>query len=245
MAADWIVPDWPAPSSVKAMSTTRTGGVSVGKYATLNLGDHVGDVPAAVAENRRRLRETLKLPHEPRWLKQVHGTRVARLQGEAVAGNADAALAQARGEVCAILTADCLPVLFCNAGGTEVGAAHAGWRGLAAGVLESIIAAMSAKPEEILVWLGPAIGSLSYEVGNDVRRAFVDQMPEAAAAFLPGKSEGKWWCDLYRLARERLRKIGVTRVYGGGLCTYSEPARFFSFRRDGECGRMATLIYIR
>lgn len=243
MRADWITPDWPAPAWVKAVSTTRGGGVSAGVYASLNLGEHVGDAAGAVAENRRRLRESLGLRHEPRWLKQVHGTHVARLEGKAVAEPADAVVTAVAGEACAIMTADCLPVLFCDMAGTQVAAAHAGWRGLAAGVLEAAVNAMDTEPGRILAWLGPAIGPRAYEVGEEVRRAFVERSAEAPRAFRPGRAEGKWWCDLYLLAEQRLRAAGVTRIHGGGFCTYREPARFFSFRRDGECGRMATLIY--
>ena len=244
MAADWIVPDWPAHSHVRAVSTTRGGGVSTGACATFNLGEHVGDAPAAVAENRRRLREHLGLMQEPRWLQQVHGIRVAVLDGWPVAGPADAAFTERPGDACVIMTADCLPVLFCDAAGTKVAAAHAGWRGLSAGVLESTVRAMEIDPAELMAWLGPAIGPRAYEVGEEVRRAFVGRAAEAADAFTPGKAPGKWWCDLYRLATQRLNAAGLVRIYGGGLCTVSEPERFFSFRRDGECGRMATLIYM-
>ena len=244
MHADWIRPDWPAPARVRAVSTTRGGGVSSGSYAALNLGQHVGDAPASVIENRRRLVTTLGLRQEPRWLKQVHGTAVARLMGAPVSTPADAAVTGMAGEACAIMTADCLPVLFCDRAGTRVAAAHAGWRGLAAGVLEATAQAMESAPGGLLAWMGPAIGPKSYEVGEEVRAAFIAQDPGAAAGFTLGKAPGKWWCDLYMLARRRLEAAGVARVYGGGLCTYTERERFFSFRRDGECGRMATLIWL-
>lgn len=244
MAADWIVPDWPAPSHVSAVCTTRDGGVSTGVCATLNLGAHVGDDPAAVAENRRRVREHLGLKYEPRWLQQVHGIRVAVLDGRPVADPADAAVTGRSHEACVIMTADCLPVLFCDAAGTKVAAAHAGWRGLSAGVLESTVKALKTDPVELMAWLGPAIGPRAYEVGEEVRRAFVGRTAEAAEAFTPGKAPGKWWCDLYKLAAQRLEAVGLSRIYGGGFCTLSEPERFFSFRRDGECGRMATLVYM-
>lgn len=244
MLADWILPEWPAPSRVRALSTTRFGGVSKGAYASLNFGDHVGDDPAAVAENRRRLVSTLGLKREPTWLKQVHGTQVAHLSGVEVQEPADAAVTSRPGLACTVMTADCLPVLFCDRAGTRVAAAHAGWRGLSAGVLEAALAALGEDSAEFMAWMGPAIGPESYEVGEEVRRAFVHLDAEAAAAFTAGKTSGKWWCDLYALARRRLEAAGLTEVYGGGLCTYADRERFFSFRRDGECGRMATLIYI-
>ncbi|HEV2110974.1 MAG TPA: peptidoglycan editing factor PgeF [Gammaproteobacteria bacterium] len=244
MHAEWIRPDWPAPARVHAVSTTRDGGVSTGVYASLNLGQHVGDEPAAVAENRRRLLAALGLADEPRWLEQVHGKRVARLEGEAVPEPADAAATDVSGEACVIMTADCLPVLFCDTSGTRVAAAHAGWRGLAAGVLEASVRAMDTVPGELLAWMGPAIGPKAYEVGEEVRRAFLAHDPRATAAFAPGKAPGKWWCDLYMLARQRLEAAGVQRIHGGGYCTYRERERFFSFRRDGECGRMASLIWL-
>lgn len=244
MQADWIRPEWPAPACVRAVSTTRGGGVSRGVYASLNLGQHVGDDMAAVIENRRRLVSAFRLLHEPRWLKQVHGVAVAQLAGRAPDAPADAAVTGIAGEACAIMTADCLPVLFCDQAGTRVAAAHAGWRGLSAGVLEATVAAMGSAPGEVMTWLGPAIGPRAYEVGEELRQAFVAQDAEAAAAFTPGRAPGKWWCDLYELARQRLKIIGVKQVYGGGACTYTEKDRFFSFRRDGECGRMATLIWM-
>lgn len=244
MYADWIVPDWPAPPGVRTVSTTRDGGVSAGVFTSLNLGQHVGDESASVAENRQRLVSALNLKDEPRWLQQVHGRRVAHLHGVPVQEPADAAVTTAPGEACVIMTADCLPVLFCNRIGTRVAAAHAGWRGLAAGVLEATVKEMDVPPGEILAWFGPAIGPKAYEVGDEVRQAFVAQAADAAAAFLPTALAGKWRCDLNKLARQRLEAVGVSAIYGGGLCTYSDPKRFFSFRRDGQCGRMATLIWI-
>lgn len=244
MPADWILPEWPAPARVRAVSTMRFGGVSKGAYGSLNFGNHVGDDPAAVAENRRRLVAALGLKQEPAWLKQVHGTRVACLSGAQVQGPADAAMTSKPRLACAVMTADCLPVLFCDRAGTRVAAAHAGWRGLCAGVLEATLAAMGKDSAEFMAWMGPAIGPESYEVGEEVRQAFVHLDADAALAFTPGKVAGKWWCNLYALARRRMEAAGVTQIYGGGLCTYADRERFFSFRRDGECGRMATLIYI-
>lgn len=253
MANDWITPDWPAPANVRAVSTTRTDGVSRGPYASFNLGTHVGDDPRAVAENRLFLRSELNLSHEPRWLMQVHGSRVITLEdgiGAQVAANpwkhatGDAAVARTPESVCAIMTADCLPALFCDRAGKTVVAAHAGWRGLAAGVLENTIAAMRIPPREILAWLGPAIGQEAYVVGEEVRQTFLaSQGQEADQAFEPAGT-GQWHCDLYQLASQQLRRTGVTHIYGGGFCTWSERERFFSYRRDGECGRMATLIWL-
>lgn len=244
MPTDWIVPDWPAPARIHAVSTTRSGGVSSGPYSSLNLGLHVGDNPAAVAENRRRLMETVGLKREPRWLQQVHGMRVTLLGDWPVTEAADAAVTDRAAEPCVIMTADCLPVLFSNRKGTKVGAAHAGWRGLSAGVLEATLKAMGSPPAEMLAWLGPAIGPMAYEVGEEVRQAFVAKDPVAVQAFEPGKAAGKWWCDLYMLARQRLEAVGISSIYGGDWCTLRDPDRFFSFRRDGECGRMGTFIWM-
>ncbi len=243
MRADWITPDWPALPRVRAVATTRSGGVSAGVYASLNLGRHVGDAPDHVAENRRRLSAALDLHREPRWLRQVHGSRIADLNGDGITGPADGAVTRSPGEVCAIMTADCMPVLFCDRAGTTVAAAHAGWRGLVAGVLEATATAMQVPPQEILAWLGPAIGADVYEVGDEVRTALVREHADAEQAFAPAHP-GKWLCDLYQLASQRLRRAGIGRIYGGGFCTYTDKDRFFSYRRDGECGRMATLIWL-
>lgn len=238
---DWIVPDWPAPASVRALVTTRTGGVSAGAYASLNLATHVGDDPAAVAENRRRLRA--HLPAEPLWLSQVHGTTVSRAEDAVEGVEADAAFTRRAGRVCAVLTADCLPVLLCNDVGTVVAAAHAGWRGLAGGVVEAAVRAMNEPPPRLLAWLGPAIGPQAFEVGAEVRAAFLAHSPDAAAAFA-AKENGKWLADLYRLAEQRLNALGVSRVYGGGRCTFLEADSFYSYRREKTTGRMASLIWL-
>lgn len=243
MRAEWIHPDWPAPKNVRALSTTRAGGVSTGVYASLNLAEHVGDVPASVSENRARLQAHLG-GVRPGWLQQVHGTRVARFDGAAVDEPADASVTGVRGEACVIMTADCLPVLLCDAKGTQVAAAHAGWRGLSAGVLEATLRAMDTDPGKTLAWCGPAIGPKAYEVGEEVRRVFVAHDTAASAAFQPGGSAGKWWCNLYMLTHQRLTAAGVERIYGGGYCTYMDQERFFSYRRAGECGRMATLVWL-
>ncbi len=239
----FISPDWPAPTHVRAVTTTRAGGVSRGRYASFNLGDHVGDDPAAVARNREILRDALSLPAEPRWLRQVHGTQVIdAAQGDAH-GEADGVWSAQPGVVCAVLTADCLPVLLCDRTGTKVAAVHAGWRGLAAGVIEQGVRALAVAPEELLVWLGPAIGPRAFEVGPEVRTAFMKHDPVAAGAFVPSR-DGRFLADLYALARLRLSALGVTRISGGGFCTFTDRDRFFSFRRDGSCGRMASLIWL-
>jgi polyphenol oxidase len=238
-----ILPDWPAPPGVHSLMTTREGGVSGPPWTSLNLGDHVGDDPANVAANRERLRR--QLPAEPGWLRQIHSKRVVELGRD---GNreADAAFTRQAGTVCAVLTADCLPLLFCDRAGSVVAAAHAGWRGLANGILEASVAAMQVPPGEILAWMGAAIGPQAFEVGDEVREAFVSRHPEAAAAFLPHPSSvpGKWLADIYRLARIRLAGVGVDAVYGGGRCTFSERESFYSYRRDGVTGRMASLVWL-
>ncbi len=224
--------------------TTRRGGVSQGPYASFNPAAHVDDDPAAVAENRRLLRQWL--PAEPLWLNQVHGCEVACEVLDLP--TADAAVAFLPNQVRAVLTADCLPVLFCDTAGTTVAAAHAGWRGLAGGVLEATVAAMGLPPERILVWLGAAIGAKVFEVGDEVREAFISRHPLAGIAFrpaLPGtldEAPKKWLADIYALARIRLAAIGIQQVYGGGLCTYSDP-RFYSYRRESRTGRMACVIW--
>ena len=238
-----IYPDWPAPGAVRAVTTTRQGGVSETPFDALNLADHVGDRPESVQQNRAWLRRRLSLPAEPVWLQQVHGSSVMACDGAAPRSPADAGYTDRRGVVCAVLTADCLPVLFCDRQGTRVAAAHAGWRGLAGGVLESTVAALALPPGQLLAWLGPAIGPQAFEVGAEVRRAFVEQHAAAAEAFAL-QANGRWLADLYRLARLRLRALGVNAVYGGGLCTFSDRKRFYSYRRDQVTGRMATLIWL-
>jgi hypothetical protein len=242
IAHDWIVPHWPAPRCVRALITTRAGGVSNGAYAGLNLGMRAGDAAEAVTRNRASLRQWL--PAEPLWLRQVHGTTVVDAGGGEESPEADAALARRSGAVCAVLSADCLPVLLCDEEGTVVAAAHAGWRGLCAGVIEQTLRAMDRPPAALLAYLGPAIGPAAYEVGAEVRAAFAAAgEPEVAAAFVPGRP-GKFYADLYALARQRLARSGVERIYGGGYCTYTERERFYSYRRDGATGRMASLIWM-
>ena len=234
------MPDWPAPSRVRACVTTRAGGVSLAPFDSLNLGDHVGDDPQAVAENRRRLIE--RLGCNPAWLQQVHSADVVEADPAAVAV-ADASWTTTPGRACAVLTADCLPALFCDRAGSRVAAAHAGWRGLAGGVLENTVAALGVPAGELLVWLGPAIGPQSFEVGAEVREAFVVQHAQAEQAFSASRNAGRFMADLYALARIRLAAIGVTAVHGGGLDTFSD-LRFFSYRRAPRSGRLASLIWL-
>ncbi|WP_039014153.1 peptidoglycan editing factor PgeF [Pseudomonas brassicacearum] len=238
--SDWLIPDWPAPARVKACVTTRAGGVSLAPFDSLNLGDHVGDDPVAVAENRRRLTDQFAIT--PAWLQQVHGIAVVEADPAQVAA-ADASWTDTPGIACTAMTADCLPVLFCNRIGTRVAAAHAGWRGLASGVLEATLDSLAVPADEILAWLGPAIGPQAFEVGPEVREAFIAQLPQAAQAFTASPNAGKFLADIYALARLRLAARGVTAVYGGGLCTVTDP-RFFSYRRNPRTGRFASLIWI-
>ena len=304
---EWLVPGWPAPPWVRAASTTRRGGVSLGTYAGLNLGDHVGDDPVRVHANRQLLRAALGLPADPFWLRQVHGCEVAcvvagaavsspagetagvasaekargasgvetgEAPGEATGGvplgapggvergvsggatrgapgeapsgadyEADAVVAFGPGAVCAVLTADCLPLLLTDRAGTRVAAVHAGWRGLAAGIIEAAVARLAAPPSDLLAWLGPAIGATAFEVGGEVRARFIAADAQAAVAFKPLGGD-KWLADLYHLARLRLAALGVGGVWGGEHCTYQDPERFYSYRRDGVTGRMASLIWL-
>jgi len=239
---EFLVPDWPVPAHVRAAVTTRRGGVSRGRFAGFNLGAHVGDDAAAVADNRARLAAALALPAAPAWLEQVHGREVAVLP-RATPAPADAAVTFAPGEVCAVLVADCLPVFLASRTGDRVGIAHAGWRGLAGGVIEATVAALGGEPGALVAWLGPAIGPQSFEVGDEVREAFVARDEGSAAAFSAGR-DGRWHADLPRLARRRLAALGVDDVRGESPCTYSDPDRFFSYRRDGATGRMAALAWL-
>jgi polyphenol oxidase len=247
MHDSWIIPDWPAPATVRAAVSTRIGpGLSQPPYDRFNLGLRSGDDVEVVRSNRRALVQALGLPSAPRWLQQVHGTTVAELGPLAIANEpkADAAVSRVPGTVLAILTADCLPVLLCSDDGGEIGAAHAGWRGLAEGVLEAVVQSMTVRPERLLAWLGPCIGPQRYEIDTPVRDAFVSVDAQAEAAFRPTRA-GHWHCDLALLARQRLRRLGVTRVHGGGFDTYSDE-RLYSYRREGAAsGRFASLIWTR
>lgn len=242
-ASSYISPTWPAPSSVRAYVSTRIGGVSSVPFDSLNLGLHVQDDPAAVQQNRQLFSSYIDMPDSTTWLNQVHGTDVACLPCESLPDSADAAVSHTKNQVCAVLTADCLPVFFCNQAGTQVAVAHAGWRGLCAGVLESTLAKFDEK-ENVMVWFGPAIGPNAFEVGDEVREAFVSVIPDAAAAFKPAQEAGKWLGDLYLLAKQRLVVAGVIQIYGGDYCTFTDEARFYSYRRDGKTGRMASVIWV-
>jgi len=246
MTDTWIFPDWPAPARIHAAVTTRHGpGISAPPFGRFNLGLRSGDSLDAVQANRSALQQVLALPAEPRWLHQVHGIAVAELGPLASDDEpqADAAVSHIPGTVLSILTADCLPVLFCATDGSEIGAAHAGWRGLAGGVLEATVTQLQSPPERLMAWLGPCIGAASYEVGEEVRAAFVAEDAAAAGTFVPTRP-GHWRCDLEALARRRLAAAGLTRVYGGGFDTHAD-SRFYSYRRDGaRSGRFASLIWL-
>ncbi|WP_407292452.1 peptidoglycan editing factor PgeF [Stutzerimonas zhaodongensis] len=237
---DFIVPDWPAPPAVRACVTTRSGGESLAPYDSFNLGDHVGDDPLAVSRNRERLRRVLGC--KPAWMGQVH-SNIAVEANPQHRPTADGCWTATPGVACAVLTADCLPVLFCDVHGTRVGAAHAGWRGLAAGMLEATISAMDVPGRQLIAWLGPAIGPTAFEVGGEVRDAFVSHHAASEEAFSPSHNAGRYMADIYQLARIRLADCGVTAVFGGGFCTVSDP-RFFSYRRAALTGRFASLIWL-
>jgi YfiH family protein len=239
--SDWIVPDWPAPARVRALITTRSGGVSAGPYATFNLGELTDDAKDAVAENKRRL--DALLPATPRWLRQVHGTRVVEADTVAAPVEADASYTHSAATVCAVKIADCMPVLICEREGRAVAVAHAGWRGLSQGVVENTVRALALDPARLLAYIGPAIGPDAFEVGDDVFEAFCGRDADARAAFRPLRP-GKWLADLFALGRQRLERAGVTAIHGGGLCTFSDPARFYSHRRNPTTGRMAALIWM-
>ena len=241
---DFIIPDWPAPANVRALVTTRTGGVSSGLYASFNLADHVEDDPQAVAANRKLLRQRVpELPADPLWLKQVHGTLCVDVDGSVSGVEADASWSRTAGKVCAVLTADCLPLLLCDEAGTVVSAVHAGWQGLARGVIEAAVKTLPVAPQRLLAWMGPAIGPTAFEVGAEVRDQFFLHSEQASAAFV-SQPNGTWLGDLYELARQRRNALGVTRIHGGGECTYTDAERFYSFRRDKTTGRMASLIWL-
>ncbi|MCW8908380.1 MAG: peptidoglycan editing factor PgeF [Sedimenticola sp.] len=239
-----LSPGWPAPESVRSVITTRLGGVGEAPFDSLNLALHVGDDPATVAENRRRLRALAQLPAEPEWLDQVHGKRVLDCPAEGGDRQADAATTTRPGQVLVVMTADCLPLLLCDRQGSRVAAVHAGWRGLAAGVIEQAVAKFNQPGDQLLAWLGPAIGPLAFEVGDEVREQFVSIDPGAASAFRSARP-GHWMANIYQLARLRLQRLGVGFVGGDDYCTVNDSRRFFSYRRDGVTGRMASLIWIK
>ncbi len=238
----WLAPDWPAPANVRALATLRDGGVSLGPFASLNLAAHVGDVPDAVAENRERLMRAAAIPANPCWLEQVHGVRVIDAGDWRPGIEADAIVARHPGQVCVVLTADCLPLLICDTTGTRVAAIHAGWRGLAGGVIEAALQVLDVAPGRLLAWLGPAIGPEAFEVGPEVRARFVDADSAAATMFRPGRPD-RWFADIFGLARLRLRAAGVDAIHGGGECTVAQRDRYYSYRRDGTTGRMASLVW--
>jgi len=248
-SCNFITPNWPAPATVQALQTTRQSGYSLAPYDSLNLGSHVGDDPVTVERNRQLL--SAWLPGEPVWLEQVHGTQVVVAEAADCRPLADACISSRKNAVCVVMTADCLPVLLCDAAGTVVGAVHAGWRGLTNGVIESTVKAMEVAPERLMAWLGPAIGPAAFEVGAEVRDVFLQHDGVASAAFTHSSSMGEGWgeggkylADIYLLARQRLQALGITQIYGGEFCTYTERERFFSYRRDGATGRMATMIWL-
>lgn len=245
---EWLTPNWPAANNIRALTTLKRGGYSRGSYQGLNLATHVGDEPAAVHINRRLLVSTLSLPSEPRWLNQVHGTSVAsKRRLSSVLPEADASVSQGVSEICAVLTADCLPVLLCDVHGTRVGAVHAGWRGLAAGVIEATVKHLACPTENLMAWLGPAIGPDAFEVGKDVLDIFKKTKIDLKKAFKKIDSN-KWQANIYELAKMRLQALGITQIYGGEYCTYTEADRFYSARRamhnrKTPTGRMATMIW--
>ena len=242
----YIEPDWPAPARVLALSTTRVGGQSRPPYTGFNLAHHVGDDPAAVKANRATLARELPPGTAVQWLNQVHGARVIPASRDGAVPEADASFTGEAGIACAVMTADCLPVLFCTRAGDQVAAAHAGWRGLVGGVLEATVAAMGAAPMELMAWLGPAIGPRAFEVGPEVREAFLAAAGELTdSCFVPSIDRpGHFLADLYGLARVRLQNIGISAIYGGNYCTFDDNRRFFSYRRDGQTGRMASLVML-
>ncbi|GMG88569.1 peptidoglycan editing factor PgeF [Biformimicrobium ophioploci] len=251
MTDNTLQPNWPAPASVHALTTLRAGGFSGGAYSSNNMGAHVGDDDEAVARNRAQLRKALALPAEPQWLEQIHSDRLVDAQADGVVRTADASYSAQRDVVCAVMTADCLPVLLCNRAGTEVAAVHAGWRGLADGVLRTAVERFDAKPSELMAWFGPAIGPEAFEVGVDVLEAFFESARSEAhnaaigKAFVPSPTRPlKFRADIYALARAELADLGVTEIYGGEACTFTEEEKYFSYRRDRETGRMATLIWM-
>jgi polyphenol oxidase len=238
-----LIPDWPAPPNVRAVCSTRLGGVSGGVFASMNLGQHVGDKPEHVSTNRQRFARQAQMPASPVWLAQVHGTQVQRLTaGSPDDQQADAGVSCDTGVVCTVMTADCLPLLLCDTDGTQVAAVHAGWRGLCEGVIENTITQF-ATPAKVMAYLGPAISQSAFEVGSEVRSAFMTHASEAEQAFYAG-TNGKWQADLYQLARQRLAACGVVQIYGGSYCTYRQAELFFSYRRDGQTGRMASSIWL-
>lgn len=247
--SDFIIPNWPAPSNVHALQTTRYGGISLAPYNSLNLGEHVQDNPLHVAHNRQLLSQFV--PSEPVWLNQVHGIHAVDAANTACVPDADASFTTHHNNVCVVMTADCLPILLCDKAGTAVASIHAGWRSLCDGVIEESVRKMPVDAAQLMAWLGPAIGPQAFEVGSEVRAQFLAKDAQAEVAFRPltdNKNGEKWLADIYKLASQRLNHLGVSQIYGGGqqesYCTFSDEQRFFSYRRDNQTGRMATLIWL-
>ncbi|GAW85887.1 laccase domain-containing protein [Bathymodiolus platifrons methanotrophic gill symbiont] len=236
----WITPDWPAPAYIRAATTLRTGGVSQAEFSSLNPADHVNDLPHHVLENRQRITSMLALPAEPVWLRQTHSVQVVCADQVTEPPEADASYTRKNSTVCTVLTADCLPLLLCDRQGTMVAAIHGGWRGLLNGIIENTVLKMSST--ELYAWLGPAIGTQCFEVSDDVRNAFTNKSAQFASAFKK-HTEDKYLADIYQIARILLNKAGVKQIYGGQYCTVTDKERFFSYRRDGQTGRMATMIW--
>lgn len=245
-----ISPDWPAPANVRTHITTRAGGVSLAPYASNNVGLHVGDNPEQVAANRAQLSARLGLQHSPQWLEQIHGVKVINAKTDGVVRTADGSYSNQKGHACLVMTADCLPILLCDKQGTQVAALHCGWRSLAKGICARGLQKFSVAPGDILAYLGPAISQPHFEVGVDVLEAFFNaarnqqHADEIANAFISAQRPLHFYADIYALARAELHALGVTAIYGGGDCTYTDAARFYSFRRDKVTGRMASLIWL-
>lgn len=239
MTEHWLAADWPAPEHIRAGTTIRTGGTSTDQYSSLNAAMHVGDKPENVIDNRKRIKVLLELPAEPVWLQQIHGNRVVRAE---CADNleADASYSNNKNIICAVMTADCLPLLLCSQDGSCIAAVHGGWKGLLTGVIENTVASM--RQNNLLAWMGPAIGPKCFQVGSEVRAAFINKKAEYSSAFNEQKN-GKWLADIYHIARITLTTIGITRIYGGEYCTVTDENRFYSYRRDGDTGRMTTMIW--
>ncbi len=236
----WLIPDWPAPANIHAATTLRTGGVSLGAFSSLNPATHVSDDNERVRQNRQIIGAMLDLPAEPIWLEQIHSNRAVKAVKTALLEQADASYTNESGIVCAVMTADCLPLLVCSADGAQIAAIHAGWRGLLAGVITNTVVAM--QQQDLLVWLGPAIGPDCFEVGPEVREAFLEKSVTFNDAFKQ-QGNGKWLADIYQLARIELAALGIVNVYGGTHCTFTEHEYFYSYRRESQTGRMATLIW--
>lgn len=245
IAMDFIYPTWNVPSHIHALSTTRAGGFSQAPFSSLNLGNHVGDDPQAVMQNRTLLQKIAKLPQAPVYLNQIHSTKVVRLPlSEDCDLDADAVYTDQANQVCLVMTADCLPVLFCSQDGSEIAAAHAGWKGLCNGMLEATVAEFKCPTDEINVWLAPAISQAAFQVGEEVVAQFCAIDSQAQEAFIPDpKASGKFLGNLYQIAHQRLAKLGIRNIAGGEYCTYSDSVNFFSYRREKQTGRMATLIW--